>query len=123
MGYKVFLKNRKCIILDKFPSNQLIAAIKMTSNRMFPLKIKPDLNLEYAQTLSTVNSQEDKEKGAAITQTIFQAEIKDENCLWHLCLGHLNFGGLNLLHRENMVRGFPLIEKATRVWIHFGKTT
>ena len=56
MGYKVFLKNRKCIILDKFPSNQLIAAIKMTSNRMFPLKIKPDLNLEYAQTLSTVNA-------------------------------------------------------------------
>ena len=37
--------------------------------------------------------------------------MKDENWLWHLRFGHLNFGGLNLLHKKGMVKGLPLIEK------------
>ena len=37
--------------------------------------------------------------------------MKDENWLWHLRFGHLNLGGLNLLHRKGMVKGLPLIEK------------
>ena len=36
---------------------------------------------------------------------------EDEKWLWHLTFGHLNFGGLNLLHRKGMVKGLPLIEK------------
>jgi len=47
----------------------------------------------------------------AMTQETFQREEKDENWLWHLRFGHLNFGGLNLLHRKGMVKGLPLIEK------------
>ena len=58
-----------------------------------------------------MNSQEDGRKGVAVTQVNLQAEVKDENWLWHLRFGHLNFGGLNLLHRKGMVNGLPFIEK------------
>ena len=37
--YKLFFKNDVCIIIDKFPSNQLIERVEMTKNRMFPLTI------------------------------------------------------------------------------------
>ena len=44
---------------------------------MFPLKLITDL----------------KEGGVvvAVTQEVFQEEVKDENQLWHLRFGHLNF--------------------------------
>eukprot|EP00253_Pinus_taeda_P020270 PITA_20270 len=54
---------------------------------------------------------ENKEVIAAVTQEALQSVPKDENWLWHLRFGHLNFGGLNLLSRKGMVRGLPLIEK------------
>ena len=97
-GYNVIFKDDVCTIKDIPPSKKIIAEIQMTSNRMFPLKLNTDL----------------KGKGknvAAVTQEAFQKEEKDENWLWHLRFGHLNFGGLNLLHRKGMVRGLPLIEK------------
>ena len=31
--------------------------------------------------------------------------------MWHFRFGHLNFGGLKLLHTKNMVKGLPLIDK------------
>ena len=64
---------------------------------MFPLIMKADLK--------------DGEEIAAVTQNAFQSKPKDENWLWHLRFGHLNFGGLKLLNRKGMVRGLPLIEK------------
>jgi len=76
---------------------------------MFPLNIKSDLKEEGVQAQLPMNSQEDEIKVATVTQVNFQAEVKDENWLWHLRFGHLNFGGLNLLHREGMVNGLPLI--------------
>ena len=94
-GYNVFFKDDVCTIMDIPPSRQLIAKVHMTSNRMFPLKIRSDL----------------KEGGvvAAVTEEIFQKEVKDKNWLWHLRFGHLNFGGLNLLHKKVIVKGLPLI--------------
>ena len=83
----------------------------MTNNRMFPLKIISDLQKEGAQAQLSMNSQEAARKEAAVIQVNFEAKVKDENWLWHLRFGHLNFGGLNLLHRKGMVKGFPLIEK------------
>ena len=71
----------------------------MTDNRMFPLKIRLDLE-EGAQAQLSMNSQEDGRKEVVVTQVNFQAEVKDENDLWHLRFGHLNFGGLNLLHKK-----------------------
>ena len=83
----------------------------MTNNIMFPLKIRSDLQREGAQALLSMNAQEDARKDVAFIQVNFQADAKDENWLWHLRFGHLNFGGLNLLHRKGMVKGLPLLEK------------
>lgn len=73
----------------------------MTSNRMFPLKLRA-----YLKEGRTI---------AAVTQEVFQEQVKDVNWLWHLRFGHLNFGGLNLLHKKGMVKGLPLIEKPDSV--------
>ena len=100
-----------CTILDRPPSRQLIAKVQMTNNRMIPLKIRSYLQREGAQAQLSMNSQEDGIKEAVVTQVNYQAQVKDENWLWHLRFGHLNFGGLNLLHRKGMVKGLPLIEK------------
>eukprot|EP00253_Pinus_taeda_P026414 PITA_26414 len=78
-------------------SKRCIAEVKMTRNKMFPLRIMADLK--------------NKNEIAAVTQEAFQSVPKDENWLWHLSFGHLNFGGLNLLSRKGMVKGLPLIEK------------
>eukprot|EP00253_Pinus_taeda_P006975 PITA_06975 len=96
-GYNVLFKADMCTIRDIPPSKKIIAQVQMTSNRMFPLKLRADL--KKGRTI------------AAVTQEVFQEQVKDENWLWHLRFGHLNFGGLNLLHRKRMVRGLPLIEK------------
>eukprot|EP00253_Pinus_taeda_P003561 PITA_03561 len=95
--YNVFFKDDMCTIIDIPPSKKIIAQVQMTSNRMFPLKLRADL--KEGRTI------------AAVTHEVFQEQVKDENWLWHLRFGHLNFGGLNLLHRKGMVRGLPLIEK------------
>uniref|UniRef100_A0A2N9F020 Integrase catalytic domain-containing protein n=1 Tax=Fagus sylvatica TaxID=28930 RepID=A0A2N9F020_FAGSY len=39
-----------------------------------------------------------------------RAQNSDSSWLWHLRLGHLNFGGLKLLAKTKMVRGLPSIE-------------
>eukprot|EP00253_Pinus_taeda_P014181 PITA_14181 len=96
-GYNVFFVNDVCTIMDRAPSKRCIAEVKMTRNRMFPLTIKTDLK--------------NKEVIAAMSQEAFQSVPKDDNWLWHLRFGHLNFAGLNLLSRKRMVRGLPLIEK------------
>ncbi|XP_059075013.1 uncharacterized protein LOC131875027 [Cryptomeria japonica] len=114
-GYRIYFKNKECTILDKFPSNQLIAKVQMTSNRILPLRIKPDLKVEFSQENNTMNPRVHEGKVAAVPQVVYQVEIKDENWLWHLRFGHLNFGNLNLLHKKKMVMGLPLIEKSDRI--------
>ena len=42
-GYNVFFKNDVCTIMDIAPSKRCIAEVKMTRNRMFPLRIRADL--------------------------------------------------------------------------------
>ena len=36
--------------------------------------------------------------------------MKDSSWMWHLRLGHLNFGGLRLLAKKNMVKGLPFVQ-------------
>eukprot|EP00253_Pinus_taeda_P014808 PITA_14808 len=103
-GYNVFFKDDTCTIRDIPPSKKIIAQVQMTSNRMFPLKLRVDL--KEGRTIAA-----EGRTIAAVTQEVFQEQVKDENWLWHLRFGHLNFGGLNLLHKKGMVRGLPLIEK------------
>jgi hypothetical protein len=54
------------------------------------------------------------ENGAEMKAT-FQSEIHDDSWLWNFRFGHLNFGGLKLLHTKDMVKGLPLIEKPERI--------
>eukprot|EP00253_Pinus_taeda_P025032 PITA_25032 len=96
-GYNVFFVNDVCTIMDRAPNKRCISEVKMTRNRMFPLRIRADLK--------------NKEVIAAVTQEAFQSMPKNENWLCNLRFGHLNFGGLNLLSRKGMVKGLPLIEK------------
>ena len=74
---------------------------------------------EKNQTSTVTRNKKDN----AGMQAKFQSEVQDESWLWHFIFGHLDFGGLNPLHMNNMVKGFPLIEKWERIcegWI-FGK--
>jgi hypothetical protein len=54
------------------------------------------------------------ENGTEIKEA-FQFEIQDDSWLCHFRFGHLNFGGMKLLHTKDMVKGFPLIEKIERI--------
>eukprot|EP00253_Pinus_taeda_P020677 PITA_20677 len=76
-GYNVYFVNDVCTIMDRSPSKRCIAEVKMTKNRMFPLRIRADLK--------------NKEVIAAVTQEAYQSMPKDENWLWHLRFEHLNF--------------------------------
>ena len=42
-GYRVYMEDDHCVIKDKHPSDQLIAKVPMTSNRLFPLRIVPGM--------------------------------------------------------------------------------
>ena len=92
----MFFKDDMCTIRDIPPSKKIIAQVQMTNNRMFSLKLRADL--KEGRII------------AAVTQEVFQEQVKDENWLWHLRFGHISFGGLNLLHRKGMIKGLPLIE-------------
>ena len=37
------MEDEHCVIKDKRPSDQLIEKVPMTSNRLFPLRIVPDM--------------------------------------------------------------------------------
>jgi hypothetical protein len=39
----------------------------------------------------------------------FQSEVQDDSWLWNSKFRHLNFGGMIILHTNDMVKGFPLI--------------
>ena len=41
-GYIVYMEDNHCVIKDVRPSNQLIARVPMTSNRLFPLRVVLD---------------------------------------------------------------------------------
>eukprot|EP00253_Pinus_taeda_P031856 PITA_31856 len=64
-GYNVFFKDDMCTIKDIPPSKKIIAQVQMTSNRMFPLKLRADL--KEGRTI------------AAVTQEVFKEQVKDEN--------------------------------------------
>jgi hypothetical protein len=136
-GYKIYMEDNHYVIMDKCPSNLVIAKIQMTSNRMFPLTLKlskkknttpivdkgKSAQLDIAFTTESAHSTNEEnnargikkgENGTEMKET-FQYEIRDDSWLWNFIFGHLNFGGLKLLHTKDMVKGFPLIEKPERI--------
>ncbi|GAU35304.1 hypothetical protein TSUD_389290 [Trifolium subterraneum] len=90
-GYDIQLKNNNLSIRDH--SNKFIAKVPMSRNRMFVLNIQNDV----AQCLKMC--------------------YKEESWLWHLRFGHLNFGGLELLSKKEMVRGLPYINHPNQLTV------
>ena len=93
----------------------------MTSNHLFPLRIIPDTKgktntrAAFKEKIKEVDKHFDKkENGSVDFQVSFQTKVKDESWLWHFIFGNMNFGGMKLLHTNNMVKGFPLIDKPER---------
>lgn len=70
-GYNFFIKNGECTLSDKILNKKLIAKVKMTSNRMFHLKIKLDLKEEGAKARMSMISQ-DKTKAVALIQILLK---------------------------------------------------
>ncbi|KAG6490390.1 hypothetical protein ZIOFF_051686 [Zingiber officinale] len=88
-GYKICIIQGYCIITDG--NGKLIAKVKMSQNRLFPLKIQHKF-------LSCFNS-----------------EILNDNWLWHMRFGHFHFSGLNYLARKKLVFELPDIVKSNHV--------
>ncbi|KAE8729726.1 hypothetical protein F3Y22_tig00003403pilonHSYRG00088 [Hibiscus syriacus] len=82
-GYDIHMNNYNLSIKDD--KNNFIAKAPMSKNRMFLINIQNDI----AKCL--------------------KACYKDASWLWHLRFGHLNFGGLELLSKKEMVKGLPRI--------------
>ncbi|PRQ55909.1 putative RNA-directed DNA polymerase [Rosa chinensis] len=90
--YHISIKNGVCLIEDS--TRGVIARVKMTSNRLFPIIIQDD--------------------GPSL-QTCFSAKVKDLAWLWHFRYGHLNFNGLQTLRQKSMVTGLPHIVSPSQV--------
>jgi hypothetical protein len=88
-GYTLYTKNCHLTTIDY--NGRLIAYVKMSKNRMFPL------NIQYDATKCL----------SAITNS--------EEWLWHLRLGHLNFTSLKMLASKKMVKGMPHIDHPDEV--------
>ena len=41
--------------------------------------------------------------------------VNDSFWIWHLIFGHLNFYGLKLLSKKNMVKGLPSIDRPNQL--------
>ncbi|KAL0537088.1 hypothetical protein IC582_026058 [Cucumis melo] len=83
-GYNILMKDYSLLIRDNH--DKINAKVQMTKNRMFLLNIQTDV----ARCLKSC--------------------LKDPNWIWHLRFGHLNFDGLRLLARKNMVKGLPYVK-------------
>ncbi|RDX68692.1 hypothetical protein CR513_52293, partial [Mucuna pruriens] len=87
--YEITIKDDVCRIHDV--KLGLIAQVKMTTNRLFPLY----LNI--------------------VPHTCLSTQLKGDAWLCHFRYGHLNFGGLKTLRQKEMVVGLPNIPIPTEV--------
>ena len=107
-GYRVYIEDDHYVIKDKRPSDQLIAKVPLTSNRLFPLRIVLDIKGKTnigaafkAEREETVELLDKEENGSTNLQAAFQTEVRDESWLWHFRFGHLNFGPTEAtVHKE-----------------------
>ena len=96
-GYKVLMKNDKCIIHEKDGSNRLLAVFQMTKNWMFPLRIETCFS-------SQVSAASPKHACTIVhLQPALRSMIEDPSKLWYLRYGHLGFSILNILSKKRMV--------------------
>ena len=95
----------------------------MKNNPLFPLNINPNIKgkMNTRSLFKEERKEEDKhsdmkEKDNSDFQVAFQTEIQDESWLWNFRCRHQIFCGIKLLHRKNIAKGFPLIDKPKRVF-------
>ena len=76
------MEDDHCVIKDKHPSDQLIEKVPMTSNRLFPLRIIPDMKGKtnigdaFKEERKEVDKHSDKkENGSADFQATFQTKV------------------------------------------------
>ena len=100
-GYDIILKANYCFIYNKPPIKMLIARVKMTKNRMYPLSMNYD------------------RKDVSLAQ---KATCSKDFWLWHLRFGHLHFGGLKLLQQKIWLKVFlPFKIQLVHVRVTFWK--
>ena len=87
--YDIHLKDCSLFLTDG--KRNLITKVKMSKNIMFPLNIQNDV----AKCLKVCH--------------------KDISWTWHLRCEHLNFGGLELLSKKNIVKGLPYINHSNKL--------
>ena len=83
-GYIIHMND--CCLCIKDQKKTLIAKVQMTKNWMFLLNVQVD------------------------NVMCLNANIKDSFGLWHMRYGHLNFGDLKLLSKQQLVKGLPFID-------------
>lgn len=83
-GYNILMKVYSLLIRDNH--DKMIANVQMTRNRMFLLNIQTDV----AKCLKPC--------------------LKDPNWIWYLRFRHLNFDGLRVLAKKDMVKGLPYVK-------------
>ncbi|TXG56964.1 hypothetical protein EZV62_018277 [Acer yangbiense] len=88
-GYDIWIHEGICTINSA--QKGLIAKVKMSQNRLFPLLINSD------------------------SLPCFSSVMCDENWLWHMRFGHVNFGSLKQLASRKMVSGLPSINPPDKV--------
>ena len=110
-GYRVYMEDNHCVIKDIRLRNQLIARVPVKRNHLFPLRIMPymkgktNIGVAFKIEIKESNKHCDKkEKDNTKIQAVCQSEVEDESWLWHFIFGHLNFGGINILHTKNMLK-------------------
>ena len=76
------MEDDHCVIKNKCPSDQLIAKVPMTSNRLFPLRIFPDMKGKTntgaafkAKSEEIVELLDKKKNCNANLQAAFQTEV------------------------------------------------
>eukprot|EP01018_Ginkgo_biloba_P037147 Gb_15820 [translate_table: standard] len=89
--YKLEFDNGECLIKDKLNKGKGVAKGELTTNRLFKLVIPPQ-------------------------PYVLQTTTTDESILWHYRYGHLNYGGLFMLRKNEMVAGLPFIQGSKEIY-------
>eukprot|EP01018_Ginkgo_biloba_P033834 Gb_09514 [translate_table: standard] len=82
---KLEFDNGECLIKDKLNKGKVVAKGELKADRLFKLVIPPQ---PYVLKMTTT----------------------DESILWHCRYGYLNYGGLVMLRKNEMVAGLPFIQ-------------
>eukprot|EP01018_Ginkgo_biloba_P034677 Gb_28622 [translate_table: standard] len=88
--YKLEFDNGECLIKDKLNKGKVVAKGELTVDRLFKLVIPPQ-------------------------PYVLKTTTADESILWHCRYGHLNYGGLVMLRKNEMVAGLPFIQGSKEI--------